>query len=202
MQTEIMKLADIIPAEYNPRVELKAGDTEYDALTNSISRFGLVEPLIVNKRNNVLIGGHQRLNVLKEMGVEETEVIVVDLPEEQEKQLNVSLNKIEGEWDMYKLEEVLREIDVDDIIYTGFSEEEVDNIIGINNEEQIDDIVEEFDVEDKEPEEEEQTAPTQKFHIYMSFATFDLMKAFIEEEGLEIEPKEGNHSYTVHMEDE
>lgn len=202
MQTEIMKLEDIIPADYNPRIELKAGDTEYDALTNSISRFGLVEPLIVNKRNNVLIGGHQRLNVLKKMGVEETEVIVVDLPEEKEKQLNVSLNKIEGEWDMYKLEEVLKDINVDDIIYTGFSEEEIGNIIGINNEEQIDDIVEEFDVEDKEPEEEEQTTPTQKFHIYMSFATFDLMKQFIDEEGLEIEPKESNHSYTVHMEDE
>ncbi len=202
MQTEIMKLEDIIPADYNPRIELKAGDTEYDALTNSISRFGLVEPLIVNKRNNVLIGGHQRLNVLKQMGVEETEVIVVDLPEEKEKQLNVSLNKIEGEWDMYKLEEVLKDIDVDDIIYTGFSEEEIGNIIGINNEEQIDDIVEEFDVEDKEPEEEEPTTPTQKFHIYMSFATFELMKQFIDEEGLEIEPKESNHSYTVHMEDE
>lgn len=115
METGIWKLSEIVPAEYNPRVELKSGDTEYEALTNSISRFGLVEPLIVNKRNNILIGGHQRLNVLKEMGVEETEVIIVDLPEEQEKQLNVSLNKIEGDWDMYKLEEVLKEIDADDI---------------------------------------------------------------------------------------
>ena len=202
METGIWKLSEIVPAEYNPRVELKSGDTEYEALTNSISRFGLVEPLIVNKRNNILIGGHQRLNVLKEMGVEETEVIIVDLPEEQEKQLNVSLNKIEGDWDMYKLEEVLKEIDADDIAYTGFSEEEIDNIIGINRESEIEDIIQDTYI--TEPEEgngsytEGSDEPTE-FDIYLSFPTRETAEKFLRKEGLSYEIPDKTRSITIHM---
>ena len=96
MKTAIMKLTEITPAEYNPRKTLKPGDTEYEALKNSLERFGVAEPLIVNEATGNLVSGHQRLNVLLEMGVEEVEVVLVKLDEDQEKLLNIAMNKIEG----------------------------------------------------------------------------------------------------------
>lgn len=63
MEVKIMKIADIIPAEYNPRVKLTETDFEYKALKSSIDEFGLVVPLIVNKRTGNLVSGHQRLNI-------------------------------------------------------------------------------------------------------------------------------------------
>ena len=104
METAIMKLEDISPADYNPRKTLKPGDQEYEALKNSLDRFGLAEPLIYNKRTGTLISGHQRLNVLKDSGAQEAEVVLVDLDEQQEKLLNIAMNKIEGDWDYKKLE--------------------------------------------------------------------------------------------------
>ena len=65
METAIMKLEDISPADYNPRKTLKPGDQEYESLKNSLDRFGLAEPLIYNKRTGTLISGHQRLMSLK-----------------------------------------------------------------------------------------------------------------------------------------
>ena len=64
METRVIKLADIKPAPYNPRVQLTPKDQEYKALDASIEENGLVLPLIVNIRDNCLIGGHQRLSVL------------------------------------------------------------------------------------------------------------------------------------------
>ena len=73
METKVMRLSEIKPAEYNPRVKLSEKDFEYKALRESITQFGLVVPLIVNERTGNLVGGHQRLSVLLEQGVEETE---------------------------------------------------------------------------------------------------------------------------------
>ena len=72
MRTQTIKLADIKPAEYNPRVTLTEKDHEYKALSASIEDNGLVLPLVVNLRDNVLISGHQRLNVLLASGETET----------------------------------------------------------------------------------------------------------------------------------
>ena len=126
METQMMKLTEISPAEYNPRIELKPGSKDYEALKKSLDRFGQVEPLVVNVTTGTLISGHQRLNVLKEQGVEEAEVVAVELSEEQEKLLNVALNKIDGEWDFEKLHELFNEISTGDIEFTGFTEEESD----------------------------------------------------------------------------
>ena len=68
METKIVKLSEIKPAPYNPRVELTAKDQEYKALDASIEEHGLVLPLIVNLRDNCLIGGHQRLSVQQAEG--------------------------------------------------------------------------------------------------------------------------------------
>ena len=87
METRVIKLADIKPAPYNPRVQLTAKDQEYKALDASISENGLVLPLVVNLRDNCLIGGHQRLSVLLAAGETETVAVVVDMPEAQAKAL-------------------------------------------------------------------------------------------------------------------
>jgi len=102
MEVRRMKVNEINPAPYNPRIDLKPGDPEYEALKKSIERFGLVDPLIWNKRTNRLVGGHQRLKVLKDLGYETADVVVVDLPESEEKTLNIALNKIQGDWEETK----------------------------------------------------------------------------------------------------
>ena len=114
MKTAIMKLKDIRPAAYNPRVTLKPGDAEYEALKNSLERFGVAEPLIVNETTGNLVSGHQRLNVLKASGAQEVEVVLVEMDEEQEKLLNIAMNKIDGEWDYKKLEALFDEISADE----------------------------------------------------------------------------------------
>jgi len=131
MEVRRMKVNEINPAPYNPRIDLKPGDPEYEALKKSIERFGLVDPLIWNKRTNRLVGGHQRLKVLKDLGYETADVVVVDLPESEEKTLNIALNKIQGDWEETKLEALLAELHAEgvDLELTGFSEEELENLL-------------------------------------------------------------------------
>ena len=92
---EIQKIAinKLIPATYNPRKDLKPNDPEYQKIKKSILEFGFVSPLVVNKDMTV-IGGHQRLKVLQELGFKSVECIIVDLDKTKEKALNVALNKI------------------------------------------------------------------------------------------------------------
>ena len=110
MNTQIIKLADIKPAPYNPRVQLTPKDQEYKALDASIAENGLVLPLVVNLRDNCLIGGHQRLSVLLAAGETETNAVVVDMDEAQAKALCIALNKLDGEWDYGVLAEILQEL--------------------------------------------------------------------------------------------
>lgn len=98
-----MQIEDINPAKYNPRLDLQPGNPEYEKIKRSIQEFDLVEPLVWNKRTKRLVGGHQRLKVLKELGQETVDVSVVDLPEEREKALNIVLNKAQGDWDYGRL---------------------------------------------------------------------------------------------------
>ena len=83
MEFQKLKIADLIPATYNPRKELKPGDKEYEKIKNSIAEFGYVEPVIVNK-DMTIIGGHQRVNVLKSLGYDEIECIIVDFDKTKE----------------------------------------------------------------------------------------------------------------------
>ena len=103
MVIEKKRISELLPASYNPRKDLKAGDAEYEKLKRSIEQFGYVEPIIWNKHTSNVVGGHQRLKVLKESGIEELDCVIVDLPEEKEKALNIALNKISGDWDKDKL---------------------------------------------------------------------------------------------------
>ena len=82
---ELQKLAieRLIPADYNPRKDLKPGDTEYEKLKRSIEQFGYVEPVIWNKTTGRVVGGHQRLKVLQDMGITEVDCVVVELSDEK-----------------------------------------------------------------------------------------------------------------------
>ena len=126
MRIERKEITTLTPSPYNPRKDLKPGDCEYDHLKRSIEEFGCVEPIIFNERTGRVVGGHQRLKVLIELGEKETECVIVDLPDEQEKALNVALNKISGDWDMGKLESLMDELRLADIdiTLTGFEVED------------------------------------------------------------------------------
>lgn len=130
MNLEKQKIGDLKIATYNPRKELNKKDKEYQKIKNSILEFGYVSPLIINKDMTV-IGGHQRLKVLKELGFTELECIIVDLDKTKEKALNIALNKIQGDWDEEKLEALLQELKLDDFDtnLTGFDFDEIDEIL-------------------------------------------------------------------------
>jgi hypothetical protein len=105
-----VEISSLVPAEYNPRritEEARAG------LATSISSFGYVEPIIWNERTGRVVGGHQRLEVLRNRGITEVDVVVVNIAEDREKALNVTLNnsRIQGEWDFEKLDVVLAGIE-------------------------------------------------------------------------------------------
>lgn len=132
METRVIKLADIKPAPYNPRVQLTAKDQEYKALDASITENGLVLPLVVNLRDNCLIGGHQRLSVLLAAGETETVAVVVDMPEAQAKALCIALNKLDGEWDYGQLADVLQGLidDGENLLSSGFTQSDIDDLLG------------------------------------------------------------------------
>ena len=109
-------------AEYNPRQLTKE---QHAQLKDSIQRFGLVDPLIVNKnkdRDNILVGGHQRLRIAKELGIKKVPCVEVDLSIDQEKELNIRLNKNVGEWDYDSLANYF---DVDELMDWGFTDDEL-----------------------------------------------------------------------------
>jgi len=127
MIIEKIPIDQIHPAKYNPRKDLKPGDPEYEQLKKSITTWGYIDTLVWNKRSGNLISGHQRLKILKENGLKEVEVSVVDLDDGNEKALNVALNKISGDWDNTMLLILLDEIKLGgvDVELTGFSEDEL-----------------------------------------------------------------------------
>jgi DNA modification methylase len=123
-------ISELSPAKYNPRKDLVSSDPEYQRIKRSIEEFGYVDPIIVNSDYTV-IGGHQRLKVLKELGHAQIDVVVVDIPKDKEKALNIALNKITGEWDTQRLTDLLGELKADgmDISITGFDEKEFDGLL-------------------------------------------------------------------------
>ena len=128
MVIERKHTADLIPADYNPRKDLKPGDAEYEKLKRSIEQFGYVEPVIWNQTTGRVVGGHQRLKVLMDMGMTEVDCVVVAMDEEKEKALNIALNKISGDWDKDKLALLIADLQGADfdVSLTGFEPAEID----------------------------------------------------------------------------
>lgn len=147
-------IKDLIKADYNPR---KWDEKALSDLKESIKRFGLVDPAIVNgaeSRKNVVIGGHMRIEAAKELGIAEMPVVYLNIPDlEKERELNVRLNKNQGEFD-FKL---LANFAEDFLTYIGFTSEEMDSI---------------FDWEDDTPEVFDLTKELEKLNI----ATIEIQK--------------------------
>lgn len=204
METRKMKLADIKPADYNPRVTLKPGDTEYEALKGSLDRFGLVEPLVWNERTGNLVSGHQRLNILLANGETEAEVVVIDADEEDEKLANVAINKIEGDWDYEKLKELFEEIEDEDIKFTGFTEEELNNLFDAGLPE-FDDTEssggeKSGDETEKTPDEPEKPKELHEFNIFLSFPTKELAEKWMKDRGIDLTYEGTARNITIRME--
>jgi hypothetical protein len=121
----------LTPADYNPRVALQPKDPRYRKLKRSLERFGLVEPLVWNRRSGRVVGGHQRLRVLADLGHTQVPVAVVDLDDDQEKALNIVLNNREAQsdWDLPRLTQLLDELaaaPVPQLSATGFDPSHVE----------------------------------------------------------------------------
>ncbi len=132
MKLTRLPLGRLKPAPYNPRVELRPGDPVFEQLRRSLETFGVVEPIVWNRRTGHVVGGHQRLEVLRHLGHTHADVMTVDLTLAREKTLNLALNKITGSWDDAKLAAVLEELgrlpDLD-VSLTGFAQEEIDELL-------------------------------------------------------------------------
>ena len=153
MLIEKKKISQLLPADYNPRKDLRPGDPEYDKLKRSLDQFGYVDPIIWNKATGRVVGGHQRLKVLKDEGIEEVECVVVDLDEEHEKALNIALNKISGEWDKDKLALLITDLQGTDldVSLTGFDQDELDDLFKDDMKDSIHDDDFDVDAELKKP---------------------------------------------------
>lgn len=130
MNIQKLKINQLKAAEYNPRKKLEKTDEAYQRIKASIEEFGFVDPIIVNINTMTVIGGHQRLEILKDLNYEEVECVVLNLDEKQEKKLNLSLNKNTGYWDNDKLEQLFDELGLSEqeLFATGFSMSEVEDL--------------------------------------------------------------------------
>ena len=167
MNIQKIKAELLNPSAYNPRKDLKPGDKEYQKLKRSIEEFGYVEPVIWNKTTGNVVGGHQRLKVLLDLGHAEIDCVVVELDLQREKALNIALNKIQGEWDETKLAELMADLDAGafDVSLTGFDASEIDELLNrFYSKEAVQD---DFDVDKEKERIESEGAVTQPGDIWL-----------------------------------
>lgn len=135
MKIEQIRVEELRPADYNPR---KWSDKAIANLTASIKEFGLVDPIIANSapaRKHIVIGGHFRLKIAKDLGYKEVPVVFVNIPDlEKEKELNLRLNKNTGDFDL----DLLAEFDEGLLSKVGFDAPELDKIFSENDEDDFD----------------------------------------------------------------
>ena len=120
MKIETKLIKDLKPAAYNPR---QISTKQYKDLKASVKKFGLVDPIIINQNGNVVVGGHQRLKICKELKHIEIDCVVLDLSKEEERELNIRLNKNTGDFDMDIL---ANEFDIDELVDWGFKHIDLD----------------------------------------------------------------------------
>ncbi len=131
LEIRTLPAADLRPAPYNPRRPLAPSSPAYRKLRASLEAFGLVEPLVWNARTGHVVGGHARLAILRDLGVTEVPVAVVDLDDAREKALNVVLNNrdAQGKYDPDKLADILTELaDLPELPLTGFTAADLANL--------------------------------------------------------------------------
>lgn len=133
IKIEYVPVEELHFAEYNPR---RATAQQTDQLEANIRKFGFVDPILVNSnpdRKNIIIGGHFRVRVAKKIGIETIPVVYINIPTiEEEKELNIRLNKNTGEWDWDMLSS---HFDNKELIDWGFNESELGIDMGGSNKE-------------------------------------------------------------------
>jgi ParB-like chromosome segregation protein Spo0J len=127
MRLERIGIERLVAAPYNPRKELKPGSARRKRLEKSLAEFDLVQPIVWNERTGHIVGGHQRVAILRQRGVQEVDVAVVSLDPAREKALNIALNndQVGSDWDISRLQTVVGELGLDptfDLTLTGFDD--------------------------------------------------------------------------------
>lgn len=199
MQLVEMNLKDLKGAEYNPRIALEPGMEEFEKLRASIERFDCVEPIVWNKQTGRVVGGHQRLSVLRYLKKKKDLVSVVDLDETQEKILNLALNKAKGEWDVEKLEALIGDMDADQIKLTGFSMNEIAVLLEDNEgiEDSLDDML-----GDDEADYSGVGYYGASWLVTVKFDTIEAAREWAKQEGLGVNIKDGTASTVCRMGEE
>ena len=131
MDVRVIPVAQMKPAKYNPRKDLKPGDPAYEKIRRSLTDFGYVDPIIWNEVTGNIVGGHQRFKVLTAEGATELQCVVVHIEKaEDEKALNIVLNKATGEWEPVALADLLQNLQSAnyDLDSTGFDAAEIDEL--------------------------------------------------------------------------
>ena len=190
-----IEVSKLNAAPYNPRVDLMPGMPEWEKLKRSIEQFGNVEPIVWNQRTGNVVGGHQRLKVLTDMGYTTVPCSIVDLDEAEEKLLNIALNKIKGQWDHDKLEAILKDFDFEVATASGFSAEEIAILLA------SDDDLEEDDIDYSEWDElgEEQVVGG-SYVVTLIFANAELATEWAENEGYKDKIREGSQTTVIRVE--
>jgi len=135
MNVETVKISELISQEYNPR---HITPEAMESLKQSLDEFGYISPVIVNKHNNHILAGNQRITALKQLGYNEIDVIYINEPDiNREKALNIRLNNNSGDWDIGKLDTIFQDLELTgfDLTLTGF---ETDNLQPFETESEID----------------------------------------------------------------
>lgn len=197
MRLEKVELDKLKEAAYNPRVKLEPGMDEYEKLRKSIETFGDVEPIVWNQRTGNVVGGHQRLQVLRDLGKKEATVSVVDMDEAAEKRLNLALNKARGDWDGEKLEALLQEMAPDALEVSGFGADEVAILLENN------DGVDDWDGDDGDDDwQEGVNLYGASFVVTLRFKGIEEARAWIQKEGLDAALQEGSHTTVIRFGEE
>lgn len=189
-----MEVKDLREADYNPRLTLEVGTPEFAKFKNAIEKFDMVEPVVWNKRTGNVVGGNQRLAVMKYLGKTKTLVSVIDVDETQEKLLSVALNKIKGTWDFEKLENLFSELDYSSLDITGFGADEIALIF-----EKADEVYGNVETED----DIYGTVETygESWVLQLKFESIDAAKNFVEKEKMDLKLKDGTHTAVYRIED-
>jgi len=178
-------------AEYNARIKLEPEDREYQDIKNSLENFGYVEPIVWNERTGNIVGGHQRVQVLKDLGETEAEVSVVNLSLKDEKQLSLALNRIKGKWDYDKLRDVLRSLEGMDLSRTGFRPDEIAVLL------------EEDDVGEVDWDDDWGFEPlNESWIVILKFPNYDKANEWAEEHGYEGQCKQGTKTTAIRVDNE
>lgn len=154
MKLQKVPVEKLKPAKYNPRKDLKPGDPAYEKIKRSMTTYGYVDPVIWNEVTGNIVGGHQRYKVLVAEGVKEIDCVAMHIENPQdEKALNIALNKAVGEWEPKALADLLSDLQLSgyDLGATGFDAAEVDDLFSKVHDKDVKDDNCDIDADELQP---------------------------------------------------